>query len=439
MSSIAPVDSVSSSGKKSRPGKRERQAARSAVGSSGGLPASATKAQAFAAGGMDDPVPQPGKFPVVFQTGVGEPTRDQDFTYSPDALETVFSDLSPRYVENARFAEFRSYSDQSEDSFRDWLTVVCFLRLAQQSVHSHVNLGLPQGDFAPVASSEVPVPSALATVIQQFGEFSLANTGTRYLLRDYQSTVKRLVFIADFIDRHGKAKEAIRSSWFPQREGDGVTKLVVARALAQWFEKEHKVSLPVDSLEAAIISGDQPDGWDVMKDFLGPAPTQESPGPVPNPRDRFDFLFKHYASEAHAVNGLSAAGTQAVLSELGLHLDSGVIGSVRWSYNTKQVFSNIAEKWARISATYAQFFELSSGLANRSAAKGSLAQFAQVTDRDGVVVLKALLALSAPELSLAACFPPTALVSNEPQRRVIVTTSLNVSQRATEFCLNDWR
>lgn len=438
MSSIAPTDSVSSSGKKSRPGKRERQQARSAVGSSGGFPASATKAAAFASGGMDEPVPQPGKFPVVFQTGVGEPTRDQQFVYDHKALKAVFSDLSPRYSENARFAEFREYSAQTATDFRDWLTVSCFLRLAQQTVHAHVNLGLPQGDFASVASSDVLIPSALSTVVQQFGELSIPSTGTRLLLRDYQTVVKRLVWSAYYVEKWGKSKEVCDSLWFPFSQHDGVTKLVVARALSDFMMKEHSVAIGVTALEEAVLSGNRPAAWDVVKRLLGPDREEGATGP--DPRDRFDFLFEAYNDVARARNGFTAVGTTAALTELGLSVDPTVIGQVLWnSFNAKQVFSELAEKWARTSVTYAQFFELSSGLANRSSAKGSLAQFAQVTDRDGVVVLKTTLAVSAPELSLAVCFPPTALVSHEPERRVIVTTSLNVSQRATEFCLKDWR
>lgn len=438
MSSIAPSDSVSSTPKKSRPGKRERQQARSAVGSSGGVPASASKAKAFAAGGMDDPIPQPGKFPVVFQTGVGEPTRDQEFAFSPDALESSFSDLSPRYSENARFAEFREYSGQSNADFQHWLTVSSLLRLAQQSVHAHVNLGLPQGDFAAVASSDVLLPSALSVVIQQFGELSIPSTGTRFLLADYQSAVKRLVFCASHIDKHGKPRATLSSSWFPQTQRDGVTKLIVARALNSYLSKTFNISFDVQHLEEAVLSGARPPGWDIIKDFLEASPPQGLTGAVA--RSRFDFLFEFYSTSDLAVNAFTANGVSATLGVLGLRLDATVIGAIRWtSFNTKQVFSELAEKWARTSAAYAQFFELSSGLANRSSAKGSLAQFAQVSSRDGVVVLRTSLAISAPELSLAVCFPPTALVSHEPDRRVIVTTSLNVSQRATEFCLKDWR
>ncbi|AKF14165.1 capsid protein [Talaromyces marneffei partitivirus-1] len=438
MSSVAPTDSVSSAGRKPRPGKRERQAARSAVGSTGGVSASKEKAAAFAAGGFDDPVPQPGKFPVVFATGVGEPTRDQEFAYSPTALKEVFSDLSPRYSENAQYAEFRSYSDSTDEDFRDWLTVSSFLRLAQQTVHAHVNMGLPQGDFASVASSEVMLPSALSAVVQQFGEMPIPSLGTRFLLRDYQNAVRRLVWVADQVDTNGDAASAIESSWFPFSRNDGVTKLVVARALCEWFRNTHGVCLTVNRVEAAVLSGHAPVEWGNMKDFLGPSP-RPTGATGADPRDRFDFLFASHGTVDAVRNAYTTPGASAALLELDLTLVTTVIGRITWNFNAKESFARLAEKWARVSPTFARFFEMSSGLANRSSARGALTQFAQVSRSDGVSVLKTTMAVSAPELSLAVCFPPTCLVSGEPDRRVIVTTSLNVSQRATEFCLKDWR
>ncbi|CAM33268.1 hypothetical protein BFPV1_s3gp1 [Botryotinia fuckeliana partitivirus 1] len=120
-SSVAPSDSVSKAGRKSKPGKAERAARRSAVGS------------------------QPGQ--------------------------------------NASVAKV---------NFAKNLTVAALLRLAQQLVHSHVNMGLPQGDFAPVASTEVLIPSAVSAIVSQFGEFSVPALGTRFLLHDYTDTVKAI-------------------------------------------------------------------------------------------------------------------------------------------------------------------------------------------------------------------------------------------------------
>jgi len=275
-------------------------------------------------------------------------------------------------------------------------------------------------------------------VIQQFGELAIPSTGTRFLLRDYQNAVKRLIFCASYIDKYGNPEKVIRSSWFPQTAHDGVSRLIIARSLCLYLEEIHHLTLRVSEVEEAVLSGEHPPGWDIVKDFLESSPPTGLTGAAA--RVMFDFLFASYASVDLCRNAMTANGVAATLSLLGLQVDASVIGQVLWtSFNAKQVFSELAEKWARTSAAYAQFFELSSGLANRSSAKGSLAQFAQVTNRDGVVVLRTALAVSAPELSLAVCFPPTALVSKEPERRVIVTTSLNVSQRATEFCLKDWR
>lgn len=145
-SSVVPTDSASSTGRKAKPGKRERQAARSVVSSAGGVPASTPKAAMFASGSFD-PTPQPGRFPVVFQTGAGEPARDLEYSFDLSALSSVVCGFPGRYIYHPTFAQFSSDSEIDSEAFKKQLSVSFLLRLAQQTVHSHVNMGLPQGDF----------------------------------------------------------------------------------------------------------------------------------------------------------------------------------------------------------------------------------------------------------------------------------------------------
>jgi len=112
---------------------------------------------------------------------------------------------------------------------------------------------------------------------------------------------------------------------------------------------------------------------------------------------------------------------------------------VSWDFNAKELFTTLSDAWARKSVTYAKFFEMSSSQMTRNTALGSQAQMAKVETRDGITIVKTHLALSAPEFSLAACFPPTAIYSGGISRRVVVTTPLSVRQRATEFVQMDWR
>ncbi|AAT48887.1 coat protein [Gremmeniella abietina RNA virus MS2] len=434
-SSVAPGDSVSSrGGKKGKPGKAERAARRAGQGSTPGVAASSAKASLFSSAGQADINPTPGKFPVVFATGAGEPTRDAEFSYDFSAVKRCVVGFGDRYVKNARYSEFKANSGVADSAFKCYLAASCLLGLAQQTVHAHVNMGLPQGDFAPVSSSEVLNFTAVKAYIGQFGEFAVPSTGTRYMLADYQSTVCKLVYLADKCLRDANHNTVLSRAWLPMSSGDRTTKVVIAAALSQLLSNaELKISSTV--LEDAVLSGDVPDAWNAVKTVFGDAPGEG----VPDARDRFDFLFKSYADVGQFTTAFTTGAASAVLAELHLPWSSPSAGHLDWDYNPKTRFSALADSWARISASYSGFFHMASGLSDRSNALGSESQFVEVRSIDSVTVVKTFLALSAPQFSLAACFPPECIFVGSLDRRVVVTTPIPVSQRATEFCLRDWK
>lgn len=431
-STVAPSDSVSTKGRRSRPGKAERQAKRSAVGSQPGHAASAAKAFTFASG-VQTPKPQPGKFPVVFQTGAGEPARDKNFALDPLTIHGVLSDLPDRFTHNAKYNEFHSYAGLEDTDFGKEIVMSALLRLSQQVVHSHVNMGLPQGDFAPVASTDVRVPASIAAFISQFGEYSVPALGTRFLLSDYENTVRALIWAASQVPGSTDPYAPILRSWLPARPGDKRTKTIVAERLNRVLAP-HGLHIEPSLLEAAILSGDVPDVWENIKPVLGPPPTEGA-----DTRDRFDFLFKSVRNAATFVVNWTTAASASVLRELDLPWPNPRSGHVDWDFNAKEIFTSLSDAWARKVTAYAQFFEMSSSQLNRTAASGSQSQMAVVSTTDAITVIKTHLALTAPEFSLAACFPATAIFSGPIDRKVVLTTPLSVSQRATEFIAMDWR
>jgi hypothetical protein len=424
-STVAPGDSVSSAGRKRKPGKAERIARRSQVGSQPGGPAASEKASAFSAGSII-PVAQPGRYPVVFQTGAGEPSRDRHFAISGPVLKETLTAFPGRFTPNPKYAQFKAHSEISDADFKKNLVSAALLRLAQQVVHSHVNMGLPQGDFSPVASTDVRIPASIAAYTTQFGEFSVPALGTRFLYSGYEDTISHLVWCADAVHTSGRLS-ALSRLWLPMSASDHYTKAVVADALNR-FLGQAGVTISSTELEEAVLSGDVPDVWENVKDLLGDEDVQ----------DRFDFLFKSY-DLAQFFAKFSADDSLAVLDEIGLEWRSPLAGHLNWSYNVKQAFTRLADTWAKLSAAYAQFFELTAGAATRTTASGSQAQMVEVASVSEVCVLKTHLALSAPEFSLAACFPPSCSFENGLTRLVVLTTPLSVSQRATEFCQLDWR
>jgi len=436
MSSVTPADSVSAATgpkKKAKPGRKERAAARSATGSTGGKPASDDKAAMFASSSFS-PVAKPGHYPVVFATGAGEPTRDQEFAILLHKLNGVLPGFKEKYKRHPKYVEFRTNADIEDGNFSTHLQSSFLLRLAQQIVHAHVNMGLPQGDYAAVASSDVPIPAALAAVVAQFGEFSVPSIGTRFLLRDYDAAVSRVVWLADQIWSHGNGPATISRAWLPMSANDGNYKAIIAGCLNKFLEV-FDVQVSPNELEEAVLSGDVPDAWEGVKNMIGDSPADGQR----DQRNRFDFLFRAYANEGAFFAAHSSEPALSALDELGLSWSGPSAGHLNWQYNTKARFAAVSELWARLSPAYAKFFELSSGLATRSSASGTAAQMAEVTETESVTVVKTFLALSAPEFSLAACFPPSCVFVGGLSRRVVVTTPLNVAQRATEFCQKDWR
>jgi len=440
-SSVAPGDSASSNGrKKSKPGKAERASRRSQINQEPGQSASGKKAALFAAGGAGEPHAQPGRFPVVFATGPGEPSRDTGFTMEACNLRDVCGSFSDRYKQSARFAEFKAHSGLSYSQFSEQLRSAFFLRLAQQVVHSHVNMGLPQGDFAPVASCDIRVPGAMSAVICQYGEFSVPELGTRYLYEDYENLVRKLVLLAQQQSKVGSDNEAILSRmWLPISESDNHFKSTVADGLSRLLELDG-VSVSRTVLREAVLSGSVPEVWENLKSFLGdpPDPSDDDPNPV-DERDRFDFIFRGVRDSAQFTVAWTTEAASDALEEIGLVWGDPSAGHLDWGFNAKSAFTSLADQWARRSFTFAQFFEMASGLSNRSAATGSLSQMVDVSTTDEVTVIKTHLSLSAPQFSLAACFPPECLFSEQLSRRVVVSTPVSVRQRATEFCQFDWR
>jgi hypothetical protein len=397
-----------------------------------------SNASIFSAGVVSTPAPQPGKYPVVFPSGAGEPTRDSFFSLSGNSFEAITADIVGRYVSNSKFAEFASYAELDEGDLETVLVQGFYLGLAQQIVHCHMNMGLPQGDFSPVASSEIWNPAAVRSVLSQMGEFQSESLGTRFLLQGYESTVTALIRSA-VRARTSKPKLVAQTFWLPTSKDDPRTRFIIAKKLAN-LVAPFGVQLEVDELVKHVLTSSS-DAWDAVKTLLGEAPPPPIEGslPEPDPRERFDFLFGRYPTESAFLTGMTGSTARvSALEELGLRWPTPAVSDLQFGLSPKVEFSPLADGLARVKATYAKFFSIGTGLTNRSVAAGSPAQMSSVDDKRGIVVVKSRLAVSAPEYSLLACFPFSGIFSDPGPNNVVLTTSLNVQQRATEFVQLDW-
>lgn len=431
--SVAPSDSVSQATgdakkKSSRPGKNQRALNRAAMtppASSITGAASLSNQAVFASAASSVPVPQPGKFPIVFQVGAGEPTRDSPISYDPNNIYETFNDVSDRFVNAPRYAEFSSYSGYDDDEFNRDVLRYSLLSLAQQTVHSHVNMGLPLGDFSSLASTDTFLFSSLRSAVNQFGEFSVPSLGTRFLLEDYATTISSLVFAAKQLTADASNNRArVRMAWLPFKPKDRRTKHIVACKLNEVL-LPLGASVPVSELTDALFERESP-GFSAVKSLLA------------GNSDRFDYLFQPYATPQDWVTAFTPAPAQATLSELGLTWPSPAVGDLDFHFVPKVVFPELVDVWARKRSTFSKFFSVVSGLANKNDAHGSAAQLSEIRHTVGVTVVKTLVALSAPEYSLVACFPPSALTERASEYNVVLTTPVAVKVRATEFTQLDW-
>jgi hypothetical protein len=415
------------SSRRKRPGKNQRDAARQSSVST--APSQLPSAIQFAGGSNFNPQPQPGKFPIVFPAGAGEPTRDSFFELNGLAVDQSISGLPGEFINSSRFAEFSANAGITDEEFESEMIIASLLGLAQNVVHAHTNLGLPLGDFSAISSTDIYLPSSAYQVIKQFGEFSVESLGTRFIFLDYESEVKALVRAAKMVslNKTHDVHDIIQSMWWPVKKKDQRTSYILAVKLQGYFQR-FGVTLELDGLLASLFSGTMPDGFTAIKHVL------------PNThKELFDPLFKRYTTESEfralMVPPADDLSIQTELQLGGLDLDGA---NLRWSLVPKVVFPELAGPWLRKKPTYTKFFSSLCGSQVKAEATGSPVQLSSVSRTEGITIVRSHVAVSAPEFSLLACAPATGHFPVTTALNVVMTTSLAVKERLTEFVQRDW-
>lgn len=426
---ITPADSTSNTGsrRKNRPGKNARMAARQLL--PGGAtattaPASRSDASFFSSQAPSDPIPQPGRYPVVFQA-MGEPSTEVAFAYDPNAISDIAQGLQERYIFNPRYAEFSRNAGYTDELFNKDLVRMFLLSLAQQTVHAHVNMGLTMGDLSPLASSDAFVLSSLKAVVEQFGEFSSQPLGMRFTLVDYYSTVTALVRSAYTLRATDDWEEHIDRMWIPTKKADKRTAFIVACGLARYVESNLGMKLNIKALAERVFTEEYP-LFEAVKGLL------------PGDDSRFDVLFTGYVSQVQFANKFTSAAGQGLLTELGLKWEGPAETHLHFDLVPKVEFPELLDTILRKKPAFQQFLSITSGLRDRTQAAGSLGQVSEVTTDRGITVVKTHVAMLAPEESLLACFPPSGMFEDVGPLAAVETTPIAVALRATEFLQLDW-
>jgi hypothetical protein len=370
---------------------------------------------------------------VVFPSGAGEATEDVLFALSGEHISKAIIGLGDDFINSARYAEFSSHASISDDVFRKDVVRFTLLALAQQIVHSHVNMQLSMGDFSSISSTDHYMMRSIRSIVEQFGEFSVDQIGSRYVLADYESTVKSLVYAAKQISK-ADAKPAhmshyIKCMWLPTRLKDPKTTFIVAEALSR-YTTTLGIKIPVEELLSTLFEG-MPSAFTAVKEVF---PAAE--------RDDFDVLFTGYTTAQEFSSKFSGTRGDRILTNLGLYWGTDptrrTAASMDWNFVPKVAFPEMVDYWAKKRSTLTKFFSCSTGLAEKSSATGSPAQLSRVDTVSGVTAVRSRLALTAPEYSLLACYPPCCIVADDSKMNVVVLTSIPIKIRATEFTQRDW-
>jgi len=429
-STLAPSDSVSQTApveqkKRQRPGRRQRQPG-SAAQSAPPVP---TGAQTFSRSAPSAPVPQPGKFPIVFPTGPGEPTRDVNFSLSPMVLSQIFSGFVDALELNPKFVEFSQHAGYQRPLFERDLTRLGLLGLVQQIAFSRIGMGLPLGDLGPVGVTDLYQFKSVAAALSQFGEFRSDVVGARFVLSDYLSTIHSLMRAAHQTIQNVDQGDVLRRTWIPTRPNDSRTRMIVATAISNWLALNYGTWIEIPLLIDSLMSGAVPPWWGEAISRLFPVAE----------RHRFDFLFEAVNTAHDFVAIYAIQENLDTLAVLGLSWEGDRnVAELAFDMNVKERFTSMADELIRRRPAIAKFFSLSSTQSWKASASGKLSQLAMVETVQGVAVFSSRLALSAAEASLAVCFPSTAIIVWHDPYQVVMTTAVPISTRRLEFILLDW-
>lgn len=410
------------------------------------------------------PAPQPGKYPVVFNTGPGDPRKITYFQPEVVTIKSVVKNFPLQYADSPRFREFKVHSGLDDFNFAMLLQVITLLAIAQQFVHAHVNLGLPLGDHSPVASTDFAIPQAVSAYVRQFGELTVPTIGTRFLLANYDTTVRSLVLRANRILLHCETQDDIDQEldllWCPIVNKDQRTKFILAVLLNRWFLLNFGVRFECEVLAAQLFEGSLPPVFEGFRELLGsdkhPEPEYNEDGNVilsaeqealpeaqrdPPPhshRRRFEFLFEEYENENDFAAAFAQPGPQAVLAELGLAWPSPTAPDLGYTFMSKREFQHTLDPWIEVLPSVQKFLTTVAAVHHRSTACGSLSQFSAVDEHAGTTTTSSLIAVLAPEYSLLTCFQPKAMLCPRFEYHAKVPTPILASDRAQEFVTKDW-
>lgn len=185
------------------------------------------------------PIPfNPGKHPIIFDALSGPPKVKEPFLPNPASIATFVAVSFNSWQQGPKWAKSAAFAAQAgiEDLTTRRICVGACLYTASSFLQKHAAIGCADTQFGALKSSDVLVPSSLATALSQFGELQASANGRRYEVPDADSYTSHLIRSAHLYNSPALVQDnqlaLIANNWWtPVRPDDPVTDLFLALSL----------------------------------------------------------------------------------------------------------------------------------------------------------------------------------------------------------------
>jgi hypothetical protein len=286
--------------------------------------------------------------------------------------------------------------------------VGAYLYNAASFLQKHAAVGCADTQFGALKSSDVQLPSSLATALSQFGELQAAANGRRYEVPDVDSFASHLVRSALLYNSPALVPDdqvgLISANWWmPVRPNDAVTDLFIALSLHRHVRNRLVAPAPyLNVRDWRPFSGAVPPWWALA---------------LPDDDDRVALAWLNEARPANIAlwfANRAAPNVQTRYQSLAL-IDIPVNNAwneVRTSptQNYKFAATELLTYWNTYRPTMERLFNLSSSQLTRDSA-GSPAQlgFLREDQPNALFLLRHELEVDASQASLFVAYPATSL------------------------------
>lgn len=401
-------------------------------------------------------IPQPGKYPIVFDAVSGHVAAvrelmDIDYATILDHSTYVIENLENTPAWEKATAHYTVRDDPIRRLELDVSLHQSALVAAMQNVVAcEKERSNPIGSNNHVLRTDFATLRPLRDVANQCGSFTDDSNAIKYEIADVSVDVKRvsrsIQTLNDLIETDTPGNKAIAQTelaarvrlaqarlWLPTDVGDEAWKVRTRILLQQWLDGKGLSYILVDK-NLPIWTNVQPPWFAHAVEKLTPKKEEPYTG--------LDWLFKQNPLTAPqmvaALNKAPQSWYDLTWLEPVKEMATGakrniVERDLMFNVKPRDVIEKWQLKWKTWETTFSQFFQTAGS--NSTSTEGSLAQFLETEDSDEIVTARAFRPLTHPAMGLQAAFPVRAreLKRERTRRSVTTVTSLDLNSIKAAF------